>query len=259
MIYKRKNEKKDPVISIITPYYNAGEYIEQTAKSVLNQTFTDFEWIIVDDGSEQVEQEKLKEIEKIDNRIKVYKCASKESEFAETKSLGPAQARDFGIRNSSKSTKYIVFLDADDIYNKTFLECCYWTLETHPKVSWAYTDSINFGVRNFLWRKWYDVEWEKKENILIVSACVRKDDLLEVGGFGIKEKKIYEDWYLWLKLIKAGKYPIRMNSLLTYYRQKQGTSELKESNNSNRKNALKIINEVTKDITYYKDGIQFPN
>ena len=258
MIYKRKNEKKDPVISIITPYYNAGEYIEQTAKSVLNQTFTDFEWIIVDDGSEQVEQEKLKEIEKIDNRIKVYKCASKESEFAETKSLGPAQARDFGIRNSSKSTKYIVFLDADDIYNKTFLECCYWTLETHPKVSWAYTDSINFGVRNFLWRKWYDVEWEKKENILIVSACVRKDDLLEVGGFGIKEKKIYEDWYLWLKLIKAGKYPIRMNSLLTYYRQKQGTSELKESNNSNRKNALKIINEVTKDITYYKDGIQFP-
>ena len=31
-----------------------------------------------------------------------------------------------------------------DLYNKTFLECCYWTLETHPEASWTYTDSINF-------------------------------------------------------------------------------------------------------------------
>lgn len=151
-----------------------------------------------------------------------------------------------------------MFLDADDLYNKTFLECCFWTLETHPEASWTYTDSINFGARNFLWRKWYDAEWELKENILIVSACVRKKDLIQVGGFGIKEKKVYEDWYLWLKLIKASKYPIRMNSLLTYYRQKEGTSELKESNTNNRKNALKIIDDVKRDLVDYRQGVQFP-
>ena len=171
---------------------------------------------------------------------------------------GPAQARDLGIRNCAKSSKYIVFLDADDLYDRTFLECAYWTLETHPEASWTYSDSKNFGARNFLWRKWYDVEWELKENILLVSSCVRKKDLLEVGCFGLKEKKVYEDWYLWIKLIKAGKFPVRMSSLLTFYRQKKEVSELKSSNATNRKYAMKIIEDAKRDIVFYKEGIQFP-
>lgn len=238
-------------ISIITPYYNCDKYIEETAKSVLNQTFPFFEWIIVDDNSSKQSKEKLKQIEKLDERIKIFYLDEKTAG-------GPAVARDYGILNSAKTSEYIVFLDADDLYNKTYLECCYWTLETHKNASWTYTDSINFGAKNFLWRKWYNVEWEKEENLLIVSACIRKKDLLEVGGFGIKQKKVYEDWYLWLKLIKAGKYPIRMNSLLTYYRQKEEFSELQQSNNSNRKNAMKLIDEVKRDLVEYKDGIQFP-
>lgn len=245
-----EKNKNNPIISIITPYYNAQDYIEETAKSVLRQTFHNFEWIIVDDGSSKEGKEKLQKIEKMDSRIKVYTNSYH--------SRGPAQARDFGIRNSAESSKYIVFLDADDLYNKTFLECSYWTLETHPEASWTYSDSINFGARNFLWRKWYDPEWELKENILIVSACVRKDDLIEVGGFGLKEKKVYEDWYLWIKMIKAGKYPIRMNSLLTYYRQKSGISELKSSNEENKQNAIKIIEEAKKGIIFYREAVQFP-
>ena len=244
------SNKNNPVISIITPYYNGQDYIEETAKSVLRQTFSDFEWIIVDDGSSKEGKEKLQQIEEMDSRIKVFTNSYS--------SRGPAQTRDFGIRNSAKSSKYIVFLDADDLYNKTFLECSYWTLETHPEASWTYTDSVNFGAKNFLWRKWYDVEWELRENILLVSACVRKADLIEVGGFELKEKKVYEDWYLWIKLIKAGKFPVRMNSLLTYYRQKKGTSELKSSNEENKKNALRIIEEAKRDIVDYKDAIQFP-
>ena len=167
---KKKIKETEPVISIITPFFNAEEYIEETAKSVLSQTFSEFEWIIVDDGSSKEAKEKLKQIKSLDKRIKVFSYSDK--------TKGPAQARDFGIRNSAKSAKYIVFLDSDDLYNKTFLECCYWTLETHPEASWTYSDSINFGARNFLWRKWYDAGWELKENILIVSDCVRKNDLI---------------------------------------------------------------------------------
>ena len=269
-------KSSSPIISIITPYHNGQDYIEETAQSVLNQTFTNFEWIIVDDASSKEGKEKLKEIEKLDDRIKVINTEKTKNELVlnvedidvyqnppsqnsqSKNSLGPAGARDLGIRNSAKSAKYIVFLDADDLYDKTYLECCYWTLETHPEASWTYTDSVNFGARNFLWRKWYDVEWELKENLLLVSACVRKNDLLEVGCFGIKEKKVYEDWYLWVKLIKIGKFPVRMSSLLTYYRQKDGTSELQASNDSNKKRALKIIEDATRDIVYYKDGVQFP-
>lgn len=242
-------EKLKPVISIITPYYNAEKYIEETAKSVLSQTFPYYEWIIVDDGSSKQAKEKLREIEKLDDRIRIFWRDN----------LGVAQARDFGILNSAKTSKYIVFLDADDLYNKTFLECAYWTLETHPEASWAYTDSINFGARNFLWRKWYDTEWEKEENILIVSSCIRKEALQEVGGFGVKEKRVYEDWYLWLKLINKGKYPVRMNSLLTYYRQKEENSELKNSNQNNKENALRLVNKIKSEMTYIeKEAIQFP-
>lgn len=238
-------------ISIITPYYNCEKYIDETAKSVISQTFSFFEWIIIDDNSSKAGKEKLNEIQKLDKRIKVFYLDEKEN-------VGPAVARDYGISKSSETAKYIAFLDADDLYNKTYLECCYWTLETHKEASWTYSDSINFGEKNFLWRKWYNVEWEKEENLLTVSSFIRKKDLLEVGGFGINQRKVYEDWCLWLKLIKAGKYPIRMNSLLTYYRQKKELSELQQSNSTNKKNAMKLVNDIKRDIVIYKDGIQYP-
>ena len=66
------SNKNNPVISIITPYFNGQDYIEETAKSVLRQTFSNFEWIIVDDGSSKEGKEKLQQIEKMDSRIKVF-------------------------------------------------------------------------------------------------------------------------------------------------------------------------------------------
>ena len=72
---KEQYEEKEPIIAIITPYYNTNKYIDTTVNSVLNQTFPYFEWIIVDDGSTNKEDiKKLEDIEKLDNRIKVYPC-----------------------------------------------------------------------------------------------------------------------------------------------------------------------------------------
>ncbi len=243
-------KKQKPIISIITPYYNSQKYIEETANSILNQTFPYWEWVIVDDGSPDKEaQEKLKEIEKMDSRIRVL----------HKENGGTAAARDYGIEKSDESTKYIMFLDSDDLIEKTYLECCYWTLETNPKASWAYTDTINFEGKEFLWRKWYNPDWELDENILTVTAMIKKDDLKEVGCFGINEKKVYEDWCLWLKLIKNQKFPVRIGELLTWYRQKPlEESELKKSNSSNKKRAMKLVNNIKRDIVYKKQGIQYP-
>lgn len=244
------NEKQEPIISIITPYYNAQKYIEETANCIFNQTFPYWEWIIVDDESTEEEAKtKLKEIEKKDKRIKVF---HKNNE-------GPAAARDYGLARTNKSTKYIMFLDSDDQVDKTYFECCYWTLETNPEASWACTDVINFDGQEFLWRKWYNPEWEKEENILMMCSFVRKSAIEEVGGFGFKEKKIYEDWCLWLKLIKAGKFPVRISSLLTWYRIKPiEESELRKSNAENKKRAMKLVEEIRRDIVYTKPGIQYP-
>ena len=87
----RDYNEKEPVISVIIPFYNGKKYIEQTVISVLNQTFPYYEILIIDDGSKDKESlEKLEEIQKLDKRIKVF---HKENE-------GLAATRDFGANPS---------------------------------------------------------------------------------------------------------------------------------------------------------------
>ncbi|MBQ6498060.1 MAG: glycosyltransferase [Bacilli bacterium] len=240
--------KEKPTISIVTPYYNGGKTIDETFNSVMNQTYPYFEWIIVNDGSKDEESnKKIKEVVKRDSRLKYF----------EKENGGPAQARDFGIKKCSKDTKYVFFLDADDLIDPTMLECLYWTLETHPDASFAYTALINFGDEEYLWEKYLTIEQEKEENLINITSLVRKADLLEVGCFGIKEKAMYEDWNLWLKLLAAGKKPLRVSAPLFWYR-RQGVSELSRANN-NKTQAMKYVTEtaskVADDIV---EPIQYP-
>ena len=120
-----KNSEK-PTISIITPFYNGGKTLLETANSVFSQTYPYFEWIIVDDGSK--DKESLKELDrvaKLDDRIKVF----------HKENGGPSIARDYGVEKTSKDTKYIFFLDCDDILDKTMLECCLLYTSPSPRDS----------------------------------------------------------------------------------------------------------------------------
>lgn len=245
-----ENDLKNPKISIITAFYNDDKYLMETANSVLNQTFPFFEWIIVDDGSSNEDALlKLKVIEKMDERIRVI----------HKKNEGASVARDYGANNASDTSEYILFLDSDDLINKTYLECAYWTLETNKEASWAYTDSVNFGDREFIWAKYYTPELEMMDNILVITALIRKKDFFEVGGFGEKEKDIYEDWGLWLKMIKAGMFPVRMNYIGFWYRKKVGdNSQLNRANKDRNKIIKNYIKKITETIKNPKDGIQYP-
>lgn len=241
------NENK-PLVSIVTPYYNSGKTVEETFNSIMNQTYPFFEWIIVNDGSTDKESiKKIEELVKKDKRIKYY---SKENG-------GPSVARDYGISKSSESCKYILFLDSDDTIAPTFIECVYWSLETNPEASFAYTASVNFGEREFLWEKYLTIEQEKEENLINICSMVKKEDLLSVGCFGIKEKAMYEDWNLWLKLIKAGKKPLRLSGPLYWYRQ-TNSGELSRARENHQK-AMKYVNETAKDISDEQvEVIQYP-
>lgn len=246
VVGKIKN-RENPTISIVTPFYNGGATLLETAYSVFNQTYPFFEWIIVDDGSKDEESlKKLDDVSTMDYRIKVF----------HKENGGPSVARDFGISKCNSSTKYVFFLDCDDIIDKTMLECLYWTLETHSDASFAYTSMINFGDREFLWEQYLTVEREKRENVICISSMVKKSDLLEVGGFGIKEKAMYEDWNLWLKLLEKGKKPIRVSSNLFWYRT-SNTGELSRAKKNNE-NAMKYVNESASKIKKDVDVIQFP-
>lgn len=236
-----------PTISIITPFYNGGSTLAETANSVLSQTYPFFEWIIVNDGSPDKESVKeLEKVAKLDNRIKVY----------HKENGGPSDTRDFGIKKASKDTKYIFFLDCDDIMENTMLEVLYWTLETHKDASFAYTTMVNFGDQEYIWEQYLTVEREKKDNVICISSMIRKEDLLSVGCFGIKEKAMYEDWNLWLKLLAAGKKPIRVNAPIFWYRI-NSTGEFQRAKQNNEK-AMALINGTAETIKNKVDIIQYP-
>ena len=94
---------KNPTVSVIIPTYNRAHLISRAIKSVLNQTYQDFEVIVVDDGSTDNTEEVIKEFQKKDERIKYVR---------HEKNKGGSAARNTGIK--AAKGKYIAFLDSDD-------------------------------------------------------------------------------------------------------------------------------------------------
>lgn len=244
---KMSYEPKPPEVSVIVPFYNDGKYIEQTVNCILNQTYPYFELLIIDDGSTDKESlKKLEEIEKIDSRIKVF---HKQNE-------GLAATRDYGASVATDTTKYYLFLDSDDLIEKTYLECSYWTLETNKDAAWAYADSVGFESVTYTWNKWFDSNKMKSQNELVSAALVRKSDFKEVKGYEIREKAVNEDWNFWLKLIAHGKYPVHMSFYGLWYRRK-ANGELKKAT-ENKERSLEIINKTAQTIKQKVEAIQYP-
>ena len=193
------------VISIITPCYNAAPYIATTIKSVQQQTFTDWEMIVVDDGSTDNSAHIVSEIAEIDSRIKLI----------QKENGGSASARKLGL--SLAQGEYIQFLDADDRLDKHKLQLQI-TLMEQQSLDVSYTDWcwINMngettptqGLRCNLFRLltiWgpfgtlpqhcfiYKHHFLKKNNINIPTHIKEREDLdfhIEVFSARPKAKRI---------------------------------------------------------------------
>lgn len=234
-------------ISVIIPFYNDLKYIEQTVNCILNQTYPYYELLIIDDGSKDKESlKKLEEVQKLDPRIKVF---HKQNE-------GLAATRDYGVKQASKETKYFMFLDSDDLIDKTYLECAYWALETNKEAGWAYTDSVGFDAFTYIWTKWFDSKRMKKVNDLVSAALVRREAYFAVNGYELREKAVNEDWNFWLKLIAKGYYPVHMSYIGQWYRRKD-SGELARAT-QNRKRALEIIKKTASTIKKEVQAVQYP-
>ena len=243
----KKYSKGKPLISVVIPFYNDLKYIEQSVNCILNQTYPFYEILIIDDGStDKTSLKKLDEVSGIDSRIKVF---HKENE-------GLAATRDYGASKASKDSKYLFFLDSDDLVEKTFLECAYWALETNKEASWVYSDSCGFDGYTYMWNYWFDSDKLQKVNDLESANFIRKDYFNAVGGYGLKEKAVNEDWNFWLKQIAKGYYPVHMSFYGKWYRRKE-SGELTKAN-QNKARTMEIITETMKDIKGRVEAIQYP-
>lgn len=102
-----------PTISVIVPVYNAEKYIEECVSSIINQSFSDFELLLIDDGSTDSSGALCDSFAEKDSRIKVF----------HKKNEGVSSARNFGIEKSVG--KWIVFIDSDDYVDKDYLKSLY--------------------------------------------------------------------------------------------------------------------------------------
>jgi len=236
-----------PLISILTAYYNSKEYIRETANSLFNQTFPYWEWIIVDDGStEEGTKELLKNLQNEDSRIKVYY----------KKNEGPSKTRMYAFQKIT--TDLIFILDSDDVIDKTFLECGYFTLLTNPNASWTYTNMVNFGQQQYLYNRYFHTKIETKENVICGNSIIRKKAFEEVGGYGNEEKIYHEDWQLWLKLLAKGHYPVKMNFYGFWYRRRDGVLSSINGNRQKDLEAKRQIKAIARQIKIETSGIQYP-
>jgi len=186
-----------PYFSIIIPVYNKEKFVAKTIESVLSQTFTDYEIIIVNDGSTDQSEAKISPFK--DNRIQYY---SKKNE-------GVALARNFGIEKATAD--YICFLDADDYWYPTFLEtmqrysselpeqkvfAAAIEIETKNKTipaHYSIPSTSDFEIVNFF-------DASQKECVLWTSsACIHKSVFEKVGDFDTKIKH-GEDTELWIRI-----------------------------------------------------------
>lgn len=244
------NIEVKPLVSIITSFYNGHEFMNQTFNSVINQTFPYWEWIIVDDGSTNVDSlAYLEKIKKMDKRIRVY----------HQENGGLAKGRDTAIKYST--TNYILPLDSDDLIEETFIETLFWTLETNKDATWAFTDSTGFGKYIYLSDCVFDSEKMKNENHITATALIRKEKILELNGYSVAKRYMNEDWYLWLRFLQKGYRPAHVRFYGFWYRRRENSllSEINDEKKKENELRLKDIAEVAKGIKTKVEEIRFDN
>lgn len=186
-----------PLISAIIPTYNHGNYIGRSISSVLSQTFTDYEVIVVDDGSTDGTLERLRVF---GDNIKYHRQANR----------GLGSARNAGL--ALAKGKYVQLLDADDSIAPEKFEMQVPVLAADESISVVYSDYANldsnqkmFGETSSPLSPGESPLWRLiRENFMPVhSPLVRREALLKEGGFD-ESRDAQEDWDLWLRLASRG-------------------------------------------------------
>ena len=172
-----------PKVSVIIPAYNGERYITQTVASVLAQTYTNYEIIVVDDGS-------------IDNTKQVLTPYLEQIHYVYQSNLGVAAARNRGLELATG--ELIAFLDHDDVYLPEKLALQVACLLDNPHIGMVHTGwrRINHqGETLGNVEPWHNVpylrvqDWLKWMPILLSAMLFRRDWLLKVGGFDTSFKQ----------------------------------------------------------------------
>lgn len=201
------------LVSIITPTYNCAKFIGATIESVLNQTYQNFEMIIVDDASKDNTEEVVKSFK--DKRIKYIRLS---------KNSGPAVARNRAMEEAKG--KYMAFLDSDDLWKREKLEKQINFIKKN-KYKIICSDYEQIDEEGNRLNKIIPCKKKVNYNGILLSCPVGNStvfyDVSKLGKFKVPNIRKRNDDALWLQILKKEEYMYGQKEVLMEYRIRQNS------------------------------------
>lgn len=198
------------LISIITPLYNSEKFIDETIKSVLNQTYENWEMIIVNDFSNDKSEEIVTNHIIIDSRIKLISLKH---------NLGAAVARNLALKQAKG--RFIAFLDSDDKWepNKLELQLLFMIKNNLPISFTSYNLIDETGAKsNKIINSLPSIDYGQYLKNTIIGMSTSMIDTNLVNEFQFKNIRTRQDTFLWITLLKRGHKAFGIDAVLASYR-----------------------------------------
>ncbi|MFG6119271.1 glycosyltransferase family 2 protein [Thalassobacillus sp. B23F22_16] len=199
-----------PLVSVITPAYNAERFIGETIQSVIDQTFTDWEMVIVDDRSQDRTIEIVEKYQKKDSRIRLIVLEE---------NSGSAVARNTAIREARG--RYLAFLDSDDLWLPEKLECqLKFMQETGVAFSFTkYRRMEEDGTEtNAITEAPATVHYDALMKRCVIGCLTVMLDTDKTGSVEMVNIRTRQDYALWLDLTRRGFLAYGIPEVLSKYR-----------------------------------------
>jgi glycosyltransferase involved in cell wall biosynthesis len=197
-----------PLVSIIIPCYNYGQYLGEAIDSALAQTYPNIEIVVVNDGS-------------TDNSASVARSYGKKISYIYQKNSGPVAAFNTGV--AASKGEYFCILGADDVLDIEFIARLITPLleRDDQGLAFSYCDYLMFNgeVKIFKARPWHPLA-ELYRNYILATALTKRSSYEAVGGYSqyMNAKVSFEDWDFWVKLIAKGYRGIYVPGIYFHYR-----------------------------------------
>lgn len=220
------------IVSIITPCYNSEKYIADTYNSIKSQTYTNWEWIIVDDCSTDKSVEIIQSFN--DERIKLV---------IQSKNQGAAYARNLALNKAQG--RFITFLDSDDLWLPNFLETTInYLIENNEELVYSSYKRVDENLKPLL-ADFIAVDKVDRNRILYncpIPMLTSVYDSKRIGKIPVPDVELREDHAMWIDLLGKIKYARAINESLAIYRIR---------NNSVSRNKLRIAKKQYNVYRYY--------
>lgn len=195
-----------PLVSVIVPCYNQGIYLQECLDSVFANGYSEYEVIVVDDGSPDLESQRALDAI-VDPRVTIIR----------KKNEGVSIARNTAI--AASRGKYILPLDADDKIGPGFIAKAVAILEKDAKVGVVSCEIARFGAETGPVKLTeFNPKFMLMGNCVVCTAVYRRADWERVGGYRANMVYGWEDWDFWLSFIELKRKFVRLPETMFFYR-----------------------------------------